>query len=340
MNREDGTIVTRSWMALAALSLATSLAAQQPAPAAPAAPRPARAPRAAVAPTPAPAAVASTPAVPAVAFAPTGWLGIGISCSHCSLYRQGGQDPEWIFREAPTVMWLDSPDSPGYRAGLRNGDTLTAIDGVSLTSQEGGRAFARVRPGQTVRLTYRRDGSERQADVTAVERPGNQAYAEAMRRYSQVQDTQMQRAYEQMRRAQEDMRRVQEQLREQQRTQLDSSRRQLMAAESTLRALQRAQAQAFADRNRNRSDNGNGEWLGVRPAKPVRGWASAGTGVSGTGPLRYSGRLGDLVNVEARAPGPVNVSETGDSLIVVTAGDVVVTIRRRTATVTPRPRSR
>ena len=323
--------MTRAWMALAALAIATGVAAQET----PKPPRAPRAPRAAVAPTPAPTAVA--PAAPEVPFAPVvaaagspaGWLGIGISCSHCSLYRQSGREAEWIFREPPTVMWVDN-DGPAYRAGLRSGDTLTAIDGALLTSQEGGRGFARVQPGQTVHLTYRRDGRERQVDVTAVERPEARAYAEAMSRYNAQYDTQMQRAQEQMRRAQEDMRRLQEQLREQQRLQLDSSRRQLMAAESTLRALARDQARAYSR-----------AWTlaGVDSAlarAPKRGPWTVGRASSGTAPLRYSGRLADLVNVEARSPGPVSVSEEGDSLIVVTAGDVVVRVAKRAQTA-PRP---
>jgi len=332
--------VTRAWMALAALAVATRVVAQET----PRPPRPARAPRAVVAPPIAPAAVApAAPAVPAAPVAavtaaaggPTGWLGIGISCSHCSLYRQTGREAEWIFREPPTVMWVDN-EGPAYRAGLRSGDTLTAINGAALTSQEGGRAFARVEPGQTVRLTYRRDGRERQVEVTAVERPETRAYTEAMSRYNAHNDTQMQRAQEQMRRAQEDMRRLQEQLREQQRAQLDSSRRQVMAAESTLRTLAREQARAYA---RAWSFGGADSDLirtGRVPKRATGIGASRGYAYAYTFPLRYSGRIGDLVNVEARAPGPVNVSEEGDSLIVVTAGDVVVKVTRR-AQATPQP---
>jgi len=328
-------------MALAALAVATRVAAQE----APKPPRPARAPRAVAAPTvaPAPAApaapVAAAAPVVAASGGPSGWLGIGISCSHCSLYRQTGREAEWIFREPPTVMWVDN-EGPAYRAGLRSGDTLTAINGAALTSQEGGRAFARVEPGQTVRLTYRRDGRERQVEVTAVERPETRAYTEAMSRYNAQYDTQMQRAQEQMRRAQEDMRRLQEQLREQQRAQLDSSRRQVMAAESTLRTLAREQARAYA---RAWSFGGADSDLvrtGRVPKRATGIGASRGYAYAYTFPLRYSGRIGDLVNVEARAPGPVNVSEEGDSLIVVTAGDVVVRVTRRAQATPPRARER
>ena len=45
--------------------------------------------------------------------------------------------------------------------------------------------------------------------------------------------------------------------------------------------------------------------------------------------LRYSGRLGDVTNVEVRAAGPVNTSELGDSLIVVTASGLEVRIALR-----------
>ena len=47
------------------------------------------------------------------------------------------------------------------------------------------------------------------------------------------------------------------------------------------------------------------------------------------GNLRYSGRLRDIVNIEARGPGGVNVNEVGDSLVVVTSGDLSVRVALR-----------
>jgi hypothetical protein len=49
---------------------------------------------------------------------------------------------------------------------------------------------------------------------------------------------------------------------------------------------------------------------------------------SGSFPLRYSGRLGN-VNVEARAPGPVSTNIFGDSLIVVYYAGMEVKLQLR-----------
>jgi hypothetical protein len=52
------------------------------------------------------------------------------------------------------------------------GDKLTQIDGVSVLSEDGGRLFGAVKPGQTVRWTFERDGDTKVAKVTAQPRPG------------------------------------------------------------------------------------------------------------------------------------------------------------------------
>jgi hypothetical protein len=61
--------------------------------------------------------------------------------------------------------------------------------------------------------------------------------------------------------------------------------------------------------------------------------AGSGVGVGvGRGvvyPLRYSGRLKDLANVEVRSLGAPTISEIGDSLVVVTAGGVEVKVALR-----------
>jgi hypothetical protein len=61
--------------------------------------------------------------------------------------------------------------SPADRAGLHEGDELVAIDGVALSTAEGGRRFGAVEPGQSVAWTYRRDGREATVTVTANQRP-------------------------------------------------------------------------------------------------------------------------------------------------------------------------
>ncbi len=64
-----------------------------------------------------------------------------------------------------TISWVIS-GSPVDRAGLKQGDLLLAIDGTPL--QRSLDAFSRTRgqPGSTVRITYRRGGSDAEVVVT------------------------------------------------------------------------------------------------------------------------------------------------------------------------------
>ncbi len=102
---------------------------------------------------------------------PHGWMGIGLVCQDCGgAMPEQGDIPVWTFGTLPTISYVD-PEGPAARAGLRRGDQLTHIDGVSLLTPEGGRRFGAVKPGQKVRWTLVRDGSSRTFAVTAVARP-------------------------------------------------------------------------------------------------------------------------------------------------------------------------
>ena len=256
-----------------------------------------------------------------------GWLGIGISCTNCSLSRGSPSRASWNFNEAPVVQWVDG-ESPAFRAGMRSGDTLTAVDGFDLTSAEGGRAFARIQPGQRVSLTYRRAGRDRQVQLTAVLRPevrNDSAAIALMDRIRLLQDSQLRGAQEQMVEASRALAAVSRELAAGNRAAIEVSRRKLLAAESTLRALQ------GIERGRSPYGSNYGSTYGytfatpsVPPVPPTPPYPPMAFGTAP--PLRYSGRLGDLVNVEARGPGAVNVNEVGDSLIVVTSGETTVRI--------------
>ena len=115
----------------------------------------------------------TTPAVPAVPPIPTpsGWFGFSIRCNDCGWSASSADDsPVWESDEAPELSMV-SPGSPAGRAGLRAGDRITHIDGLSLMSREGARRFGRVRPGQTVRLTVRRGNTSLTRELTLMTRP-------------------------------------------------------------------------------------------------------------------------------------------------------------------------
>lgn len=102
---------------------------------------------------------------------PLGWFGIGLSFSGSMRQRAGADEPPlWDFDAPPKVHSLDA-GGPAARAGLRRGDVLTHIDGVRLDTEEGGRSFSEVQPGQVVDWTVRRRGATLTIPIVAEERP-------------------------------------------------------------------------------------------------------------------------------------------------------------------------
>lgn len=112
-----------------------------------------------------------TPAVAPISMLPRGWYGFSVRCNGCGWSSERSDDrPTWESADIPEVAMVD-PQSPAARAGIRTGDRITHIDGVSITSSEGARRFGSPDPGQKVRLTIRRGKSTLHRDLVVGTRP-------------------------------------------------------------------------------------------------------------------------------------------------------------------------
>lgn len=107
---------------------------------------------------------------PSLDFRPLAWLGLSLSFSGSLNRRDPGGPGRWDFDDPPRVNEV-SPDGPADRAGIREGDLLTHIDGVRLDTRAGGRRFSRIEPGQTVTWTVKRDVRTFEFTMTAEKRP-------------------------------------------------------------------------------------------------------------------------------------------------------------------------
>jgi S1-C subfamily serine protease len=85
-------------------------------------------------------------------------------------------EPVWSFSSDPIVERVER-GSQAERAGLRAGDVLTHIDGIALTSAEGGRTFGAVQPGDTVALGFVRNSRLQRAVMVAEARQWTRAAA-------------------------------------------------------------------------------------------------------------------------------------------------------------------
>ena len=102
---------------------------------------------------------------------PRGWFGFGLQCEECTAKSGRGDAPAvWRFGTLPRVYSVDL-GGPAARAGIRRGDTITHINGISLLSPEGGRRFGATRAGDMVRWTISRDGASRTVVARAELRP-------------------------------------------------------------------------------------------------------------------------------------------------------------------------
>jgi membrane-associated protease RseP (regulator of RpoE activity) len=124
---------------------------------------------------PSPVATPRAPLTPPVVpgeYAPRGWFGFSIRCNGCGWAVTGrpGASPVWESEDAPELSMVEA-ESPAGRAGLRTGDRITHIDGLSILTRAGAERFGAVRPGQRVRLTVLRNGSSITRELTLARRP-------------------------------------------------------------------------------------------------------------------------------------------------------------------------
>lgn len=282
-----------------------------------------------------------------------GWLGIGLSCSRCSMtVTERGDTHRWKFSEPPSVFSVDD-NGPGDRAGLRIGDTLLAMDGVALTTAEGGTRFGNIRPGQSIRLTFRRNGRERTVELVAGARSQSREMAEmtrALRRAQEEQERSLESSQEQLQRSRaqlEEMRgELESRLADAQSRRDSASLTQLAQMRRALEDQQRVLARMLAERATLER-----QWptpapaalpptpaeppeaaepaqapmpaMPAQPAEPATPPPVSYREHRGFGPLRYTGRLGDVV-IEARGPGGVTATEVSDNEVVITSGDLSV----------------
>ncbi|MGD8319324.1 MAG: PDZ domain-containing protein [Gemmatimonadota bacterium] len=158
----------------------------------PAAPEPAARPSrpAAAAATVAPAEPVPPPPPPRLA--PDASLGFGFRCSTCGFSTAEGEArAQWTFSEPPEIVGVEPGEAPGS-SGLRVGDRIVAVDGVDITTAEGGRRFASIQARDRIRWTVLRDGRRLVVTTTAQPRKESakvsvaksRSFAEAPLRFS------------------------------------------------------------------------------------------------------------------------------------------------------------
>jgi serine protease Do len=95
-----------------------------------------------------------------------GWLGIAVQ-------DFGGEEGTPVSRRGAQIQNVERA-GPAARAGLRQGDVVTALNGERIeTSRALIRGVAGTPPGQTVRLTLQREGRQRELAVQVGRRPGS-----------------------------------------------------------------------------------------------------------------------------------------------------------------------
>lgn len=233
-----------------------------------------------------------------------GWFGIGLSCSDCVLSRDDSVSV-WSFSKPPEIHYVD-PDSPAADAGLRRGDVLIEIDGLPITSREGGRRFGATKPGDEVRWTYERNGKQKEVTLVASAHPDRE-YLMAPEVTAQVEA-----ALADLRRKQA---KVLEDLDVLRTEDLDKLRSEVWKdqVEAAREALEHA-SEVLRREGYAVSSEGKESDILVVPSRPQK--------------LRYEGRLGGS-EIEVLGSGSVVVTENrDDGEVLITTPEATIRIRK------------
>ena len=239
---------------------------------------------------------------------PEGWFGIGLSCDDCTISHDEEGTAVWEFETAPRIQYVD-PDGPAGKAGLESGDVLQNIDGVAITSKEGGKKFGAVEPGDAVRWTYERKGKSHEVKLVAEEHPdrwGWDAETEAAIQASiaSLHDEQAKLAAEAQAMAADKLSK-------------EAYENVLQKMEEAQRAMEKS---SKAWRGKNYWDKKQWDTM-VVPAFPE-------TPAPFHHKLRYEGTIGGS-EVEVRGSGAVVVTEDAEDEIVITTPDATIHIRTK-----------
>lgn len=98
-----------------------------------------------------------------IPFDRTGRFGFAVGCQRACTPLTGKDGPLFYtyykYSEFPSIIGV-RPGGAADRAGIRAGDVVTKVDGVSVSEDEGAKNLARLERREHARVTVRRDGKE------------------------------------------------------------------------------------------------------------------------------------------------------------------------------------
>lgn len=94
-----------------------------------------------------------------------GRFGLALGCSpSCTRTRAPDGTFYWRYDDYPPIVALRT-NGPASMAGIRVGDVVTRVDGISILTAEGAQRFFRAGAGSRLTLTIRRAGEDRQVNL-------------------------------------------------------------------------------------------------------------------------------------------------------------------------------